>query len=168
MSVSFDGVSRHYGVGGAPSYLPSAGCRPTIERYHIDYAAQRRAIGWGWQAIATQLRVNELDLRVACGDPAAVEAKVAQPARTTAAASAAPATAVPPDAPTSLRMLAAIADGAAANRRALGDLFQLPLHVVTKVVAELKTDGLLTGDARAGTWCVTGRGYARITRSGRA
>jgi hypothetical protein len=52
-------------VGGPDSPFREA-VRRRLDADDIRYARQCRAKGWGWQAIAQQLRVNELDLRQAC------------------------------------------------------------------------------------------------------
>lgn len=52
----------------SPEFAVTAPARREIEQSDLRYAHACRAKGWGWQAIAQQLRVNQTDLRRACGD----------------------------------------------------------------------------------------------------
>lgn len=56
---------RTHGLGAA-GLLPNGTPRRVVERSDIDFAIEKRGLGWGWQAISQALRVNQTTLRQAC------------------------------------------------------------------------------------------------------
>lgn len=52
---------------GPVSFLPPSGTRRGIDPADIAWAREKRAAGWGWQAIAMARRLNQTDLMQACG-----------------------------------------------------------------------------------------------------
>jgi len=70
--------------------------RRAITSEDVCWAEDRRRAGWGWQAIAAALKVNQTDLRTMCGDLA--DPKKAQ-AAAVAGATAGPKLVIPPGVP---------------------------------------------------------------------
>lgn len=79
---------RSRAVGLHPSLAGMSSHWATLGKYEEDFAREKRARGWGWQAIARALSVNEIDLRRHCGcatvgpaptKPVATEARAADP-----------------------------------------------------------------------------------------
>lgn len=126
--------------------------RRKLAREDLAYAGECRARGWGWQAIAHQLRCNEIDLRRECGDPS-VPPK------------AAPKPQAPPPLMRSERVLLAIAHGAV-SRADVRDATGLDLHEVNSTLVSLCKRGSLNALVRGVGWTLTDKGRERAVRLG--
>lgn len=126
-------------IAGSPGYA-AVDRRHALDAHDRAYVRERRAAGWGWQALALQLRMNETTLRREMGDlpPAEPAPPVCNPRakpvgdyrkiRTGSATAA---------------VLMKIADGVT-TRGAIASRLDLALDTVRKVVDDLVERGFLT------------------------
>jgi hypothetical protein len=149
--MSAQGVHRQFGEGGA--WAPQVSTRARVENYHVQFARARRP-HTPWPALARMLGVNELDLRRACGDLAAVPG-VPEP-------EPAPPPAAAPKISKTLAILLAIREGGA-TLKALDAATGQPARKVGILIVKMKARGLLKGDGRlVSSWSVTEAGAHKL------
>lgn len=145
-------VQRHFGLGEAGAGLGEARGRH-VDPADLAYARDKRRLGWSWQAIGQQLRVNAQDLRSQC--EAITITRVNAPAAKGV-----------PGPPTWWRALVAIEAGAARPAE-IAAAIDIDTPQADSVVRTLKRSGLLAGVANVGGWTIPEAGREALAR-GRA